>query len=68
MPLQSVSVRPILFWTLAISLISSISTVIFSESFMSDSLGSVVIIGSLIGLCAYGMFKLLDTVLSICNP
>ena len=62
------SPRQVLFWTLAIALISSISTVIFSEGLMHDRLGASVIILSATGLIIYGLFRLIDTVLAICNP
>lgn len=62
------SPRRVLFWTLAVALISSISTVIFSEGLMHDRLGASVIILSVSGLIIYGLFSLIDTVLAICNP
>lgn len=62
------SPRHILFWTLAVALISSISTVIFSEGLMHDRLGASVIVLSVAGFIIYGLFRLLDTVLAICNP
>lgn len=65
---QKISTRHILFWTLAIALLSSISTVIFSETLINDSLGILTIVMSSLGLFAYGSLRLLDSVNDICNP
>ena len=65
---QKISTRHILFWTLAIALLSSISTVIFSETLVHDSLGILFIVMSSLGLIVYGSLRLLDGVNDICNP
>ncbi|ANF82613.1 hypothetical protein A3K93_10690 [Acinetobacter sp. NCu2D-2] len=65
---QKISSRPILFWTLAIALLSSISTVIFSETILNDSLGTLMIVMSSIGLVIYGSLRLLEGIYNICNP
>lgn len=65
---QKIPTRHILFWTLAIALLSSISTVVFSETLINDSLGILTIVVSSLGLFAYGSLRLLDSVNDICNP
>ena len=65
---QKISTKHILFWTLAVALLSSISTVIFSETLINDSLGTLTIVLSSLGLCAYGSLLLIDSVNDICNP
>lgn len=65
---KKISTRHLLFWTLCIALLSSISTVIFSETLMNDSLASAVIIASIVGLFFYGVVRLFESVNAICNP
>lgn len=68
MSLASLSCRHIVFWTLAIALLSSISTVIFSETIVHDSVAAMIILISLIGLLYYGALRLVKNVYDICNP
>ncbi|MFW1753003.1 hypothetical protein [Acinetobacter wanghuae] len=65
---QKISTRHILFWTLAITLLSSISTVVFSETLFNDGLGALAIVASSIGLFTYGALRLFEGVNNICNP
>lgn len=66
--MQPLSLRVLLFWTLSIALISSLSTIIFSETLLNDSLGGILLAVSLLGLLCYGTFRLVDQIFDICNP
>ena len=60
--------RYLIIMALVFSTIAAISTVIASQNIVADSVGSVVIASSLLALISIAMFKLLQVVLSICNP
>lgn len=65
---SSLSRRTVLFWLCSVACLSAISTMIFSETTINDSLGGLTLAISSIGLLCFGALRLLDHVLEICNP
>lgn len=68
MQIKKMSSTEMIFWLLVITLISAISTTIFSETFINDGFGYSFIVLAIVGLSLNIIHMFLHAVLDICNP
>ncbi len=68
MQTKRINLNYAVFFTLCITLISAISTVIFSEKPFNDNFGFSLMFFAIIGLCLNMSHIFMDTIRNICNP
>ncbi|WP_338560027.1 hypothetical protein [Acinetobacter sp. KS-LM10] len=68
MHIKKMNSTGMIFWLLVITLLSAISTTIFSESFINESFGYSLMFFAIIGLSLNIIHICLHAILDICNP
>lgn len=68
--MQHKQIKPsvVIFWTLTVTLLSGISTTIFSETLINDSFGISLMVITSLGLLLTIAHISLHTLFEICNP
>lgn len=68
MQTKRINLNCVVFCTLLIALMSSISTVIFSEKPFNDHFGFSLMFMATVGLCFNMSYIFMNTIRDICNP